>query len=94
MNLNKRKKYQKKQAEEKEKEQNHQDQVEMCNTLWQLAEEKRSLLIQHVAETQKWNKVMVNAIMEQINNIEMEISDNIKKLLTMQNTPKKNNRTP
>ena len=60
----------------------------------QLAGEKRSLLIQHAAEAQKRNKVMANAIMEQINDIENEIDITNEKLLPLQNTPKKNNRTP
>ena len=51
--------------------------------------------IQHAAETQKQNKVMALAIMEQIDDIQMEIDRNNEKLLTLlESTPKKSNTAP
>ena len=81
-------------ADEKEKERVHQVQSEIRSILRQLAGEKRSLLIQHVAETQKKNKVMADAIMEQIEEIQMDIDRNNRELVSLDNTPKKRNRTP
>ena len=82
------------QAEQKEKDRTHQEKVEMRNTVRQWGGEKRSLLIQYAAESQKKNKAMADAIMEQINHIQMEIDENNNKILLLESTPKKNNKTP
>ena len=66
----------------------------MRNTVQRLGGEKRSLLIQYAAETQKKNKVMADAIMEQIVSIEKEIDESKNKILLLESTPKKNNKTP
>ena len=81
-------------AQQKEKERVHQFQTEIRNTLRHLAGEKRSLMKQYAAETQKRNKVMVDAIMEQIKEIKNDIEMNNCELASLDTTPKKKNLTP
>jgi hypothetical protein len=60
----------------------------------QLSGEKRSLLLQFAAETQKKNKFMADAIMEQIADVGKQIEKHSLELESMKSTPKKSNRTP
>ena len=94
MELQHKEKIAKMQADENEKERIHRDQVEMRNRIQQLSGEKRTLLLQYAAETQKKNKFMVDAIMEQIHDLEKVIKNKTKELSSSENTPKKNNQTP
>ena len=81
-------------AQQKEKERVHQVQTEIQDNLRHLAGKKRLLMIQYAAEMQKKNKVMADAIMEQIEEIKNDIERNNCNLSSMENTPKKKNRTP
>ena len=72
----------------------HQERGELRSALRNLKGEKRSLLIQHAAETQNRNKVMADAIMEQVSDIQMDIEKNTNKLALLADTPKKSNSTP
>ena len=82
------------QADEHAKERRHQVQTELRSSLRQLAGEKRTLVIQYAAENQKKNKLVANAIMDQIEDIDAEMKKNSDELAALEATPKKSNRTP
>jgi hypothetical protein len=80
--------------EDKERDRAHQVKMDIHSAMRQLSGEKCSLLLQHAAETQKQNKVMADAIMEQIEDIGKQIEKHSSKLESMESTPKKKNCTP
>ena len=81
-------------ADEKDKERQHQLKMELRSTLRELGGEKRSLSIQYATESQKKNKVVADVIKEQIDEIEKDIKCNLEALEALEQTPKKTNRTP
>ena len=81
-------------AKQQQREHTHQVKAELRSSICQLLGEKRQLSIHYACEMQKKNKVMADAIMDQMKQIEMEVKENSDKLVSMEDTPKKNNKTP
>ncbi len=94
IDANQKDKFAKMQAKEKQKERVHQEMAELRSEIRKLKGEKRSLIIQHAAESQKKNSVLADAIMEQVSDIQMDIEQNSNKLASLADTPRKRNSTP
>jgi hypothetical protein len=94
IDANQKEKLAKMQVKEKQKERVHQERLELRSEIRELKGEKRSLLIQHATESQKKNRVLADAIMEQVSDIQMDIEKNSNKLASLADTPKKSNSTP
>ncbi len=80
--------------ENKERDRGHQLEMDARSAIQQLSGEKRLLLLQLAAEPQKKNKIMADAIMEQIEDVGKQIAKHSLELESMESTPKKSNRTP
>jgi hypothetical protein len=68
-------------------------QVQLVETIRKLKGGKQSLLIQHEAEVERGKKALADAIMAQVDDIELDINDTNNKIELLQKTPKKRNQS-